>query len=69
MPILFGKRLPFFIFVAVLLFLAALSRYVADLAPNARSIHLVAAAAFWIVAASVWTGRVFPKIRFVEIEE
>ncbi|HEV2097144.1 MAG TPA: NnrS family protein [Chthoniobacterales bacterium] len=66
---LFGKQLPFFIGVLVLLMFAMLSRYVADLAPKARGVHLVAAASFWIVAALIWTGKVLPKVRFSEIEE
>jgi uncharacterized protein involved in response to NO len=59
---LFQKRLPFFIIVAVLMFLAMLSRYVADLAPKARTVHLVAAAIAWLVAAVIWMGKVIPKV-------
>ena len=66
---LFQKRLPFFTIVAILLFLAMLSRYVADLAANARGIHLVAAASFWIAAAIVWAAKVLPKVRIPDPSE
>lgn len=66
---LFQKRLPFFIIVAMLLFLAMLSRYVADLAASARGIHLVAAASFWIAAAVVWAAKVLPKVRIADPSE
>ncbi|MBA3961586.1 MAG: NnrS family protein [Chthoniobacterales bacterium] len=66
---LFQKRLPFFIVVAILLLLAMLSRYVADLAANARGIHLVAAASFWIAAAVVWATKVLPKVRIPDPSE
>ncbi len=45
---LFEKRLPFFIVAGVLIFLAMISRYVADIVPAARIIHLVAGALCWI---------------------
>jgi uncharacterized protein involved in response to NO len=59
---LFQKRLPFFIIVAVLIFFAMLSRYVADLAPKARTVHLVAAAIAWLIAALIWMVKVIPKV-------
>jgi uncharacterized protein involved in response to NO len=65
---LFQKRLPFFIIVAVLLFFAMLSRYVADLAPKARTVHLVAAAIAWLIAALIWMVRVIPKVAIPDSE-
>jgi hypothetical protein len=65
---LLRKRLPFFIIAGVLIFLAAISRYVADLAPKARIVHLVAAAVCWIIAAVIWTIRVLPKVTRVQAE-
>jgi uncharacterized protein involved in response to NO len=62
------KPLPFFIVTGALIFLAMLSRYIADLAPQARTIHLVAAAACWLLAALIWTIRVIPKVAVVEPE-
>ena len=59
---LFEKRLPFFIVAAVLLFLAMFSRYVADIAPAARTVHLVAAAFCWITALVIWMVKVLPKV-------
>jgi hypothetical protein len=52
-----------------LIFLAMLSRYVAEVAPLARTMHLVAAAACWILAALIWTVCVIPKVAVVEPEE
>lgn len=66
---LFQKRLPFFIVVATLIFFAMLSRYVADLAPKARSVHLVAAAIFWLIAVLIWIGKVIPKVAIHDLEE
>jgi uncharacterized protein involved in response to NO len=66
---LLRKPLPFFIVAGALIFLTTLSRYVADVAPRARTIHLVAAAAFWILAVLIWTVRVIPKVAIVEPEE
>ena len=60
---LFQKPLPFFIITAILLFLAMVSRYIAELAAPARTIHLVAAALCWIVAAALWILKALPKIR------
>jgi uncharacterized protein involved in response to NO len=66
---LLRKPLPFFIAVSTLIFLAMLSRYVADLAPKVRTMHLVAAAICWIIAALIWTVQVIPKMMVVEPEE
>ena len=65
---LLRKRLPFFIIVAVLIFSAMLSRYVADLAPKVRTVHLIAAAIFWLVAAILWMVKVIPKVAVAEPE-
>ena len=59
---------PSFIIVSLLLLFAFLSRYVAELAPRARGVHLVAAASFWMVAALIWTAKVLPKVWLVEHE-
>jgi hypothetical protein len=66
---LFLKRLPFFIIVGALIFFAMLSRYVADLAPKARTVHLVAAAIFWLIAVLIWMGKVIPKVAIADLEE
>jgi hypothetical protein len=66
---LFEKRLPFFIVAAVFIFLAMVSRYVADLAPAARTVHLVSAALFWIAAIVIWMVRVLPKVTVADPEE
>jgi uncharacterized protein involved in response to NO len=66
---LFRRRLPFFVIVAVLLFFATLSRYVAELAPKARTIHLVAAAICWLIAALLWMVKVIPKVVIPDPEE
>jgi hypothetical protein len=63
------KPLPFFVVAGALIFLAMLSRYVADLAPKARTMHLMAAAICWIIAALIWMIRVIPKVTIVESEE
>jgi uncharacterized protein involved in response to NO len=65
---LLRKQLPFFIIATALIFLAMLSRYVADLAPTARNIHLVAAAICWLLAALIWSVRVIPKVTAAEPE-
>ena len=65
---LFKKRLPFFVATAVLIFLAMISRYVADLAPTARVVHLVAAALFWIAAVVIWMVKVLPKVTMPDPE-
>jgi uncharacterized protein involved in response to NO len=66
---LFRKRLPFFIVVGALIFLAMLSRYVADLAPKARTVHLIAAAISWLIAVLIWMGKVIPKVAIADLEE
>jgi uncharacterized protein involved in response to NO len=66
---LFRKRLPFFIVVGALIFLAMLSRYVADLAPGARTVHLIAAAISWLIAVLIWMGKVIPKVAIADLEE
>jgi uncharacterized protein involved in response to NO len=66
---LFEKRLPFFIVAVVFIFLAMISRYVADLAPTARIVHLVAAALFWIVAVVIWMVKVLPKVTVADREK
>ena len=63
---LFRKRLPFFVVVGALIVLAMLSRYVADLAPRARTVHLIAAAIFWLMGVLIWMGKVIPKVAIVE---
>jgi uncharacterized protein involved in response to NO len=66
---LFEKRLPFFIVAGVFIFLAVMSRYVADIAPAARTVHLVAAALFWIAAVVIWMVKVLPKVTVPDREE
>ncbi len=66
---LFAKRLPFFIVVAVLLFLAMLSRYEADLTLTSRTAHLVAAALCWLGGTVIWMVKVLPKVRIADREE
>lgn len=59
-------RLWFFIIMSALLFLAMVSRVTADLAPRARTIHLLAAAICWLIGSAIWIAKVIPKIRIVE---
>ena len=66
---LFEKRLPFFIVAGVLIFLAMVSRYVADTAPAVRTVHLVAGALFWIAGVVIWMVKVLPKVTVAEPEE
>ena len=66
---LLQKPLRFFIAANVLLFLAMISRLTADLAPGARILHLLSAAACWLVAAFVWMVKVIPKVVVAEPEE
>jgi uncharacterized protein involved in response to NO len=61
-------RLWFFIIMSALLFLAMVSRVTADLAPEARTIHLLGAAICWLVAAAIWIAKVLPKVRITEPE-
>ncbi|MBA2586774.1 MAG: NnrS family protein [Chthoniobacterales bacterium] len=65
---LFQKRLPFFIISGAFLFLAMISRFTADLAPDARILHLVAAAVCWLVATFIWMVKVIPKVAIAEQE-
>ncbi len=66
---LFGGRLPFLIIANVLLFLAMLSRLSADMAPPARTLHLLAAAILWLAALSVWAAKVLPKTMQGAVED
>jgi uncharacterized protein involved in response to NO len=66
---LLRKPLPFFIGSAILIFLAAISRYAAEMAFQVRDPHLLAAALCWIAAALLWIVRVLPKITVAEPEE
>lgn len=61
-------RVWFFIIMSVLLFLAMVSRVVADLAAAARVAHLVAAAICWLLGSLWWIVRVIPKARIYETE-
>jgi uncharacterized protein involved in response to NO len=55
-------RLWFFIVMSGLLFLAMISRVTADLAPAARTIHLVGAAFCWLAGALLWFVKTIPKV-------
>lgn len=66
---LFERRLPFFVVAGALLFLAMISRYVADVASTARTVHLVSAALLWITAALIWMVKVLPKVTISNPEE
>jgi uncharacterized protein involved in response to NO len=66
---LFRKRLPFFVVTGLLLFVAMISRFTADVAPHARVIHLIAAAICWLVASFIWIAKVIPKIAVIETED
>jgi uncharacterized protein involved in response to NO len=66
---LFEKRLTFFVTAGAFIFLAMISRYVAEIAPAARTIHLVAGALCWIVAMLIWMVKVLPKVTVAEPEE
>jgi hypothetical protein len=59
-------RLWFFIVMSALLFLAMISRVTADLAPPARTIHLVAAAICWLAGSLLWIVKVIPKVKTYE---
>jgi hypothetical protein len=61
-------RLWFFIIMSALLFLAMVSRVIADLSPRARTIHLLAAALCRLAASLIWMIRVIPKVRVTEEE-
>jgi uncharacterized protein involved in response to NO len=63
------KTRPWFLIVmSALLFLAMVSRVTADLAPRARTIHLVAAAICWLAASLIWMIKVIPKVTVTEAE-
>jgi len=61
-------RMPFFVSMSVLLLFAVVSRFIADLAPAARTVHLVGAAICWLIAALIWMLKVMPRIRLTESE-
>ena len=61
-------RLWFFIAMSVLFFFAMASRVTADLAPRARTIHLLAAAICWLAASLIWIIKVMPKVTISEPE-
>jgi hypothetical protein len=65
---LFERRLTFFIIAGVFIFLAMISRYVADLASAARAVHLLAAAFFWLGATLIWMVKVLPNVAVAEPE-
>jgi uncharacterized protein involved in response to NO len=66
---LLQKPLRFFIAAIVLLVLAMISRFTADLAPGARILHLLGAAICWLVAAFIWMVKVIPKVAIADLEE
>ena len=59
-------RLWFFIIMSVLLFFAMVSRVTADLAPEARTIHLLGAALCWLTGALLWFIKTIPKVAIKE---
>lgn len=61
-------RLWFFIIMSGLLFLAMISRVTADLAPRARTIHLLGAAFCWLAGALLWFIKTIPKVAITEEE-
>jgi uncharacterized protein involved in response to NO len=66
---LFEKRLKFFVTAGAFIFLAMISRYVAEIAPAARTIHLVAGAVGWMIGVLIWMVKVLPKVTETEPEE
>jgi uncharacterized protein involved in response to NO len=62
------RRPWFFIIAGVLLFLAMIARFAADVTPSSRNPHLVSAAICWLVAALIWGVTVLPKVGTVEPE-
>jgi uncharacterized protein involved in response to NO len=66
---LLQKPLRFFIAANVLLFLAMISRFTADVAPGKRILHLLSAATCWLVAAFIWMVKVIPNVVIAEPEE
>ena len=63
------RRLPFFIIASVLLFLAMISRFTADLAPRARAMHIGGAAVCWLLGTLVWSIKVLPKVAVADPTE
>jgi hypothetical protein len=61
-------RLWFFIIMSALLLLAMISRITADLAPAARTIHLLGAAFCWLAGALLWFIKTIPKVAVAEEE-
>jgi len=66
---LLRRPLPFFRVVALLVLFAAVSRYVAEIAPKVRTMHLVGAAIAWLIAACIWGAFVIPKTGVMEEEK
>ena len=66
---LFEKRLPFFVMAGAFIFLALISRFVAEIAPAARTVHLIAAALSWMIALLIWMLKVLPKVTMADPEE
>jgi uncharacterized protein involved in response to NO len=66
---LLQKPLPFFITANVLLILAMISRFTADLAPGTRILHLLSAAICWLAAAFIWMVKVIPKVATTDPED
>ena len=58
----------FFIIMSAFLFLALISRVTADLAPAARTIHLLGAALCWLAGALLWFVKTIPKVTITEEE-
>jgi hypothetical protein len=63
-----SKRLWFLFATGVLLHLAMISRFTADLAPAARVAHLLSATICWLAASLVWMLKIFPKVAISEPE-
>jgi uncharacterized protein involved in response to NO len=63
------KPLWFFIATIVLLFLAMISRFAADFAPQMRIAHLLGAAICWLIAALIWIVGLIPKVTVAESED
>jgi uncharacterized protein involved in response to NO len=63
-----SKRLWFLFATGVLLHLAMISRFTADLAPTARVAHLLSAAICWLAPSLVWMLKIFPKVAISEPE-
>jgi uncharacterized protein involved in response to NO len=61
-------RLWFFIIMSGLLFFSMVSRVTADLAPEARTIHLLGAAFCWLAGALLWFIKTIPKVSIIEEE-